>query len=81
MDLLTVKEQLKGFVCDNLGVDAEVLNFDSELFGDEIGLDSIDSIELVSFIEEQYGISASGVAKEVFTSIDTLADFVVANAK
>ena len=81
MDLLNVKEQLKGFVCDNLGVDADVLNYDSELFGDEIGLDSIDSIELVSFIEEEFEVNMNGVAKEVFKSVDTLADYIVANAK
>ena len=76
MDLLNVKEQLKGFVCDNLGVDADVLNYDSELFGDEIGLDSIDSIEIISFADEAFGVSMNGVAKEHFLSIDTIAAYI-----
>ncbi|MBQ9448484.1 MAG: acyl carrier protein [Acholeplasmatales bacterium] len=81
MELLQVKEALKNFLCDNLGVDANELEYDTQLFGEGIGLDSIDSIELVSFIEEEYKVPTSGIAKEVFTNIDTLAEYIVANAK
>ena len=35
-----IKAKLKEFFISNLGVDGSVLNYDSPLFGDEIGLDS-----------------------------------------
>ena len=49
------------------------------LFGDGIGLDSIDSIELITYIDETFGVSMSGVAKENFQNINTLAAYIVSN--
>ena len=44
-----IMPKLKDFLCENLGIDADVLEFDTQLFGDgEIGLDSIDSLEIYS---------------------------------
>ena len=35
-----IMPKLKDFLCENLGIDADVLEFDTQLFGDgEIGLD------------------------------------------
>ena len=43
-----IMPKLKDFLCENLGIDADVLEFDTQLFGDgEIGLDSIDSLEII----------------------------------
>ena len=74
-----IKNVLKKFLVDELGVDGDALKDDSELFGDEIGLDSIDSIEMISFIDETFGVSMTGVAKENFQSIDTLTKYIVEN--
>jgi acyl carrier protein len=41
--------------------------------------DSIDSIEMISFIDETFGVSMTGVAKENFQSIDTLTKYIVEN--
>jgi acyl carrier protein len=79
MNELEIKEKLKGFLCDNLGVDGDILTYDIALFGEEIGLDSIDSIELISFIDDEFGVSMTGVAKENFYSIDTLTKYIVEN--
>ncbi len=81
MDKEQVKESLKQFFIDNLGIDASILKYDSELFGDEIGLDSVDSLEIISFVDGEYEVSMTGVAKENFKSIDTIADYIVANKK
>ena len=66
---LEIKQQLKDFIVSELGVDANELQFDTPLFGDGIGLDSIDSIELISCIDENFGVSMTGVDKEHFLSI------------
>jgi acyl carrier protein len=71
-----IKQQLKDFIVSELGVDADELQFDSLLFGEGIGLDSIDSIEIISFVDETFGVSMNGVDKENFRSIDTIAAYV-----
>jgi acyl carrier protein len=51
---------------------------DGQLFGDGLGLDSIDALELVLALEKKYGviISDSEVGERVFRSVNTLAEFV-----
>jgi len=71
-----IKQQLKDFIVDELGVDPNELQFDTPLFGEGIGLDSIDSIEIISFVDETFGVSMNGVDKTNFLSIDTIAAYV-----
>ena len=71
-----IKQQLKDFIVDELGVDPSELQFDTPLFGEGIGLDSIDSIEIISFVDETFGVSMNGVDKTNFLSIDTIAAYV-----
>ena len=53
------------------------------LFGEGLGLDSIDALELIVMLEKKYGIKlaypASG--KEIFKSVATIADYVSKNRK
>ena len=74
-----MKQKLKEFFMSDLGVDGYVLNFDTPLFGDEIGLDSVDSLEIISFVDSTFGVSMTGVAKENFESIDTIAAYIEAH--
>ena len=78
MNELEVKEKIKNFLVSELNLDDD-LAFDAELFGDEVALDSIDSVEIVSFIDSEFGVSMTGVAKENFQSINTLAAYVVSH--
>ena len=74
-----MKEKLKAFLMSDLGVDGDVLQFDTPLFGEEIGLDSVDSLEIISFVDSNFGVSMTGVAKENFQSIDTIAAYIEAH--
>ena len=53
---------------------------DQPIFVEGLGLDSIDALELVVLIEEQFGIAIPDeeVGKQAFASINALADFVAA---
>ncbi|MDY3845763.1 MAG: phosphopantetheine-binding protein [Eubacteriales bacterium] len=75
-----VKATIKEMLCDRLGIEPDVLEYDTVLFGDGIGLDSIDSLEIISAIDEEYGVQMTGVGKEHFRNIDALAAYVMANA-
>ena len=76
-----IAEKIKGMLVERLGIPEDELEYDSELFGEDIGLDSIDSIEIIVGIENLFGvdISGAGATKEDFRSIETLTAFVEAH--
>ncbi len=76
-----IAEKIKNMLVENLRIPAEELNYDSELFGDDIGLDSIDSIEIIAGIDNLFGVQMTGAAKENFMSIETLTKFVEEHLK
>lgn len=76
MNNAEICEKIKGMLVENLRIPADELEYDSELFGDDIGLDSIDSIEIIAGIDNLFGVQMTGAAKEHFQSINTLAKFV-----
>lgn len=53
------------------------------LFGEGLGLDSIDALELIVMLEKKYGIKLANPAlgKEIFKSVATIADYVSKNRK
>lgn len=56
---------------------------DAPLFGEGLGLDSIDALELVVALEKNYGIRIpdEDVGKDAFRSVSALADYVIKNKK
>ena len=76
---IEVKKQLKDFFVNELGVDPNELQYDTILFNEGIGLDSIDSIELVAFIENTFGVQTSGIDRTNYKNIDTLAAYIVSH--
>ena len=53
------------------------------LFGDGLGLDSIDALELIVLLEKKYGIKLVNPAegKKIFTNVAAIADYVSKNRK
>jgi len=51
------------------------------LFGEGLGLDSIDALELIVLMEKNYGIKLKDPSqgKEIFKSVKVLADYIEAN--
>lgn len=56
---------------------------DAPLFGEGLGLDSIDVLEIIVLLEKKYGIKLANPAegKGIFKSIATIADYVSRNRK
>ena len=54
------------------------IDADDALFGDGLGLDSIDALELIVLMEKDYGIKLANPAegKAIFKSIRTIAEYV-----
>jgi len=61
----------------------EDIDNDAPLFGFGLGIDSIDSIELIVMLEKNYGIRVKdpSAGKEIFKSVNTMAAFIEANRK
>jgi acyl carrier protein len=62
----------------------EDIDSKAPLFGEGLGLDSIDALELGVALQKKYELSFSGGTKEnkeYFYSIETLAKFVISNKK
>lgn len=61
----------------------EDIDENDALFGDGLGLDSIDALELIVLLDKKYGIKLANPAegKAIFKSIATIADYVSKNSK
>ena len=59
----------------------EDIDNDAPLFGEGLGLDSIDALELIVLMEKNYGIKLQDPAKgkEIFKSISVMADYIQKN--
>jgi acyl carrier protein len=62
-------------------VNPEDIADDDVLFGEGLGLDSIDALELIVLLEKNYGIKLKDPAqgKEIFKSVRTMAEFITVN--
>lgn len=79
-------EKLKTEIIEALNLeDLEPADIDTNapLFGEGLGLDSIDALELIVLLEKNYGIKLQDPkdGKKVFYSVQTMADYIQANQK
>lgn len=60
---------------------AEDIDANAPLFGDGLGLDSIDALELIVMMEKNYGIKLADASqgKAIFRSIATMAEYITKN--
>ncbi len=78
---MNLKEEIKTHLITQLNLEGMSPNDivdDAPLFGEGLGLDSIDALEIIVMLDNFYGISLTSPeqGKEVFRSIDSLADFI-----
>ena len=57
------------------------INENAPLFGEGLGLDSIDALELIVLMEKNYGIKLKdpNQGRDVFKSIQVMSDYIAAN--
>ncbi len=79
-------EELKQKIIDKLklsDVNPEDIDPDAPLVGEGLGLDSIDTLELLVLLEKDYGVTIPdvNVGRDVFSSVRTLAGYIQKNRK
>ncbi|MDR1449424.1 MAG: phosphopantetheine-binding protein [Propionibacteriaceae bacterium] len=70
--------KLRAILVDGLElpVAAEQIDSDQPLFGRGLELDSLDTLEIVSLIDDEWGVPVTDDKRYVFGSVNKLADFV-----
>ena len=77
-------EELKVELIETLGLTditpAEV-DADEPLIGEGLGLDSIDTLELIVLMEKQYGVKVDNIkiGREAFASVRSMAQYITDN--
>lgn len=78
-----LKAELKAKIIDALNLEeitVEEIGDNDTLFGDGLGLDSIDALELIVLLDKDYGIKLTDPkeGKSIFHSIETMAAYIKA---
>jgi acyl carrier protein len=79
-----LKAELKNKIITTLNLEdiaVEDIADNDALFGDGLGLDSIDALELIVILDKDYGIKLVDPkeGKSIFQSIETMAAYISAN--
>ena len=70
-----VLEKLKNMIVNDLGVSESKVNLDARL-SEDLGIDSIDAVEIVMFIEDEYDVSVSDEDAFALKTVKDLVTYV-----
>lgn len=81
MDTIQLKQQLKKQIVEFLNlvsVNPDDIKDEEPLFGEGLGLDSIDSIELIVLLNREYGVVIEDPkeGRKILVDINTMADYI-----
>lgn len=76
----TVKDRVKKIVAEQLGVDAKDIKDDAS-FVNDLGADSLDTVELVMALEEEFEIEIPDEQAEKISTIQEAVDHIDAHLK
>ncbi|HEY5371485.1 MAG TPA: phosphopantetheine-binding protein [Hanamia sp.] len=82
MEIQELKQELKKQIIEFLNLTPltpEEINDEEPLFGDGLGLDSIDSLELIVLLKKEYGITIQDPkeGRKILVNINTMIDYIV----
>jgi acyl carrier protein len=75
-----IEQRVKKIVAEQLGVNEADIKIESS-FVDDLGADSLDTVELVMALEEEFECEIPDEDAEKITTVKQAIDYVVANKK
>lgn len=82
-EVRAIPSRIKRLIVESLhleGMKPEMIEDETPLFGEGLGLDSVDALELVVALEKEFGIKIKSqeLGREVFSSVASLSEFIEA---
>ena len=70
-----LEDRVKEIIVDQLGVNAEQVTLEAS-FIDDLGADSLDSVELIMAFEEEFGAASPEEAAEKLTTVGKVIEYL-----
>ena len=78
--MASVEQRVKQIIVEQLGVDESQVDMNAS-FVDDLGADSLDTVELVMAFEEEFGIEIPDEDAEKITRVKEAVDYIDSHAK
>ena len=75
-----IAERVKNIIVDKLGVEASEVTTEAS-FTNDLGADSLDTVELIMEFEKEFGISTPDDQAEKIATVGDAVSYIEANAK
>ena len=79
MERSEIEKTVTGIVCEQLGVVESEVKTDSS-FVDDLGADSLDTVELVMALEEEFDLEIADEDAEKISTVQEAVDYIVENS-
>ena len=76
---MSVNERVKSLVAEQLGISIDEINNESS-FIDDLGADSLDTVELVMAFEEEFDVEISDEQAENISTVQSAIDYINNNS-
>lgn len=77
--MASIEEKVQQIIAEQLGVDESQVTGDAS-FMDDLGADSLDTVELVMALEEEFDIEISDEDAEKIQTVQDAIDYIAANS-
>ena len=78
--MASVIDRVNAIIVENLGCDEDQITMDAH-FVDDLGADSLDQVELIMALEEEFGIEIPDEDAEKITRVKEAVDYIEAHSK
>lgn len=72
---MAIRDDIKGIIMEKLGVDEKQIT-DEASFIDDLGADSLDTVELIMALEEKFGVEIPNEEAENLTTVGKVAKYI-----